>query len=301
MWNVYVFVALAIGALIIYFTCLLHKRRKGYLKKIYGDYALITGSSSGIGVEFAEQLAAEGFNLIITARRKDKLKEVAERITTKYGITVVVLDIDLSSKDGPYMLGKATQDFDIGVLVNNAGAALFGPFDTLQPDTLEQLIQLNAISVAVLSSIFCERMNSNRGKNNRRSAIITVSSLAALTPNPFLAVYAATKSFVSSLSLGLATEFNDRKFPVDFLVCEPGATKTGFQHAANMQNLKANKKLIWSTGEFVVDKTLDALAARRHFIIPNFIDYLSTFLIAILPRVTVANMVSNIFKDDIKS
>jgi len=224
---------------------------------------------------------------------------LATKLITKYGITVEVIDIDLSSKEGPYMLGKATQDFDVGLLVNNAGIAMFGPFETMEQSALEQIIQLNSISVAVLCSIFSERMNTKRGKNNRRSAIITVSSLAAMVPTPYLSVYTATKSFASSLSIGLSVEFKDRNIPIDFLVCEPGGTKTEFLQVAKMEHLKANKNIFWVTGEYVVDKTLDALAARRYYIIPHILDYISSFFVAMLPRVFIANI--NIFKGDIKS
>ncbi|NMQ27264.1 SDR family NAD(P)-dependent oxidoreductase [Candidatus Accumulibacter phosphatis] len=192
-----------------------------HLEDLKGDWALVTGASSGIGQEFALQLAAAGVNLVLVARRADRLKSLATNLRARHGIEALDLPIDLAQAMAAEELHQLLQrqGIKIRLLVNNAALGHWAPFETGTTQAYEALIRVNALAVVNLCHNFLHDLASHHD-----SAIINVSSPAAYQPVPFLAVYAASKAFVHNFSQALHEEWRKHGVLVQTLL--PGPTPT---------------------------------------------------------------------------
>ncbi|HEY0212442.1 MAG TPA: SDR family oxidoreductase [Paenirhodobacter sp.] len=181
---------------------------------------LITGASTGIGATYAERFARRGHDLVLVARRADKLAENATRLRAETGVAVDVLPADLTNdQDLAAVAKRLRDDAAIGILVNNAGANVGGGFLTQDADDLARLVTLNATSVLRLSHAVAPRFVAQGA-----GAIINVSSVLALAPEFGTSVYSATKAFVLSLSQALQAELGGKGVYVQAVL--PGATRT---------------------------------------------------------------------------
>lgn len=194
------------------------------IKERYGPWALITGASRGIGEEFANQLAAHGINLFLVARDKAKLDESANKLQRQNHIEVKTLQADLTTEYFMDDIIRATKDYDIGLLVNNAGKEDSDHFLKITPEKHLQTLHLNTRAPLLLQHYFGNKM-----KERKRSGIINMSSIVAFQGVPYIANYAATKAYDLILSEGLAVEF--RTHGIDVLAITPGFTNTNL--AAN--------------------------------------------------------------------
>lgn len=197
------------------------------LKTWRGDWALVTGASSGIGKEFALELASAGLNLVLVARRKELLEALAQELKTKYHIKVLVVGDDLVCPNAPAVI-RARLDkagICIRLLVNNAGAGKWGRFEITAAEEYDRVLQLNNQALVGLCREFFPSLSSFP-----RSAVINISSQAAFQPVPFMAVYAASKAFVHSFSLALYEEWKKYGIYVQTLI--PGPTLTEFDEKA---------------------------------------------------------------------
>jgi short-subunit dehydrogenase len=186
--------------------------------------ALITGASSGIGLELAKKFAAEGYDLIVTADNEKKLRDAAKQLRAEHpdtGISVFVAD--LAKPDGARKLYKQVKAARLNpdVLVNNAGAGVWGDFPKTDLDDELEIIQLNTASVVAITKLFLPAMI-QRGSGR----ILITASVASLAPTPLLTVYGATKAFVYSFSQALGDELDGTGVTVTALL--PGATDTNF-------------------------------------------------------------------------
>src|SRR5271154_6427098 len=188
----------------------------------YGEWALVTGASAGIGLEFARALAREGMSIVLAARREDRLNLIAAELKEKHRVNTRVVAVDLAAADGADRLADAVADLEIAVLVNNAGFGYAGRFDKLATDRLRSMVVVNCVVPVVLTSRILPGMV-KRG----RGAVIIVGSVAGRQPLPLHAVCSATKGFDQLFGEGLGGEL--RGTGIDVLVWEPGPTKTEFQ------------------------------------------------------------------------
>ncbi len=195
----------------------------GALHERYPGWALVTGASSGLGTHFAEQLAAAGFPLILTARREDRLRELADRLDTD----VQVVPLDLTAPDACDRLGEAARGRDVSMLVANAGFGFSGRLEQQPAALSENMVRLNCIAPTLLCHTFLPQMR-ERGNG----AVVIVSSVAGFQPTPFFAVYGATKAF--DLMLGEALWVECRGTGVDVVTLCPGSTRTEFAKNAHM-------------------------------------------------------------------
>ncbi len=195
------------------------------LRDRYGEWALITGASSGLGLEFARALAREGVSCVLTARREDKLREAAAALERSHGVATRVVPCDLSDPAGPDQLADAVADLQIDILINNAGFGGIGTFEKQDPQRLAQMVNLNCLAPVLLTHRLAGGM-----KERGRGAIIVVGSVSGRQPLPLHAVYSASKAF--DLMFGESLFVEMRSSGVDVLVLEPGVTETGFQDAA---------------------------------------------------------------------
>ena len=189
--------------------------------------ALVTGASAGIGMAFAEHLAGDGYDLLVIGRRADRLEELATRLGSEHSVTVEPVPVDLSTAAGLERVAALCSDRPLELLVNNAGLANYGPFESLSRTDAEEVLSVNVDAVVRLTHAALARML-ERG----RGSIINLASLLAFSdgaegPNlPKRAVYAATKSFVVTFSRRLAAEVGDRGVRVQVLL--PGIVRTEF-------------------------------------------------------------------------
>ncbi|MFV1873748.1 MAG: SDR family NAD(P)-dependent oxidoreductase [Oleiphilus sp.] len=214
------------------------------------SYTLITGASAGIGAVFAKQLAAQGHNLILSARRKDKLDELASQLTQQFKINVQTLSADLAKPEGSQLLADSIQakGWQIQGLINNAGFGDRGLFSDLPLERQIQMIQLNVTSLVELTHRLLPNI-----RQQKEAFIINVASTAAFQAGPKMAIYYATKAFVLSFSEALHEELKRDRIYVSTLC--PGATQSEFAQEANMTDTKLFKAGAM-TAEAVVKKSL---------------------------------------------
>jgi len=191
----------------------------------YGRYALITGATAGIGEQFAVQLAESGFNLVLVARRKQKMDALAASLHSRFDVAVETIDLDLAAENATTELVRRTQHVDIGLVIVSAGIFTSGPFiaNPLLDET--QLVTVNALVPMQLAHEYGRTM----AKRNR-GGIILVASTVGHQAAPYLANYAATKAYIATL--GQALNYELKKSGVDVLVLSPGPTKTEGVHNA---------------------------------------------------------------------
>lgn len=197
-------------------------------------WALITGASQGIGLEFARLFAVEDWDLIILARDETRLKEVAKDLSARHGVKVKVLAKDLSRIETPREIFDELQREGIFVsaLVNNAGFAFQGPFAEIDLQKHLDLTQVNITSLVQLTHLFLQPMLARR-----EGRILNVASTAAFQPGPFMAMYYASKAFVYSFSSALTEELRGSGVTVTALC--PGLTKSEFHNRAQAKRSKA--------------------------------------------------------------
>lgn len=199
------------------------------------EYILITGASSGIGYEMANQLAEKAHNLILVARTESKLQQMQADLTNKYGILVQYFVADLSDVNAAKDLYKKVREENLLVthLVNNAGIGNYGNFTETPLEEELSMIQLNISSLVVLSKRFAKDMISRKS-----GRIMNISSLVAFLPMPYFSVYSATKAFVKAFSETLAAELEGTGVIVSSLY--PGTVDTGFT-TLEMQSTNLHK------------------------------------------------------------
>ena len=191
----------------------------------YGDWALVTGASSGIGQALARLIAAERMNLVLTARRSDRLDSLASELERDFEIETRVVEADLARREDVAALVEATADLEVGLLVNNAGLGCIGRFDLADAETLRSLVAVNCEAPVLLTHAFVQGMR-ERG----RGGVLITGSVSGLQPLPLHAVYAATKAFDHFLGEALWAEL--RASNIDVTVLEPGTTDTEFHEVA---------------------------------------------------------------------
>lgn len=193
----------------------------GYNLKRYGKWCLVTGASSGIGLEFARAIAGEGLNLILVARRRERLESLAGELKERSGIETRVIVQDLSLPDAVEQVSGQIEDIEVDLLVLNAGFGYYGRFLDMQEEKIARMISLNCTSAAVMARRFIPGMI-RRG----RGAVIVVSSVLGFFPGPWASVYSATKAFDLMFGESLRPELRDSG--VDLLSLCPASTATEF-------------------------------------------------------------------------
>jgi short-subunit dehydrogenase len=246
--------------------------------------AVITGASAGIGAAVASRLAGAGFDLLLVARRADRLDALAADLRAKHGRDVKVLALDVARDDaGPTLVAAAP---DATVLVNNAGVGRFGSSLELSVEDQAQEVRLNCEALTRLALAFLPGFVS-RGKG----VILNVASIAGFQPVPFFAVYGASKAYVLSLSQALDFEVRPRGVRV-VAVC-PGPVPTEFQGIAGSPHADHTPRIARRTPEEIADVCLGAIRSPRPVAIPTTFHKIMWWFQRLLPRRTVVRMAGN--------
>jgi short-subunit dehydrogenase len=251
-----------------------------FMYSFHHKTALITGASSGIGEAFAEQLAALQCNLVIVARRQQRLEQLKAKLEQQHGIKVTVITSDLTQPAAANDIYQQLQrqGIQIDVLINNAGLGHHGKF--LEVPVSQQLSTLlvNINALTELTHVFAADMKA-RGQGG---AILLVASIAAYTPIPSFATYAASKSYVLSLGQALHKEFKADNIGVTVLA--PGGVATEFMDHAGQKIDDWRTKAIMSP-EAVAEQSLMALAKGKAVIVPGVLNKASAIFLSHAPRI----------------
>jgi uncharacterized protein len=256
--------------------------------------ALVTGGSSGIGVDLARVLAREGHDLILVARREPELKAVAAELSTRYGADSTVITADLSTPDGPAKVFDevTAAGLDVDVLVNNAGFADHGRFWETDPDTAQQMLMVNVVALTDLTRRFLPAMCARR-----RGHVLNVASTAGFQPGPFMAVYYASKAYVLSFTEALAEELRGTGVAATALC--PGVVPTGFQDVAGLDD---SSPMLHSPAvkspEYVAQAAYAAMAKGKPVVIPGGLNKLGVQSLRVAPRRVVATVIKRLHPPD---
>jgi len=257
-----------------------------------GSWALVTGASSGIGVAVATQLAAGGTNLVLTARRVDRLEELSRNLRQAHGIRTEVFPADLAKRDAREEIYAFTRQKGIAIdlLINNAGFGQYGEVTHVKAERLLDMVEVNCTAVVHLTRLFLADM-----VERRRGDVLIVASTAGFQAVPYISTYAATKAFDLSLAEGLAEEMK----PYGIRVCAlcPGATESEFHRVAGQQQFTSKHQ---ETAEKVARVGLKALAAGKSCVISGLGNYLGAHSQRAFPRRVVTRIAGSMFRPDQK-
>jgi uncharacterized protein len=225
-------------------------------------FAVVTGASSGIGVAYAERMAERGYDLILVARRRDRLEDVAKRIKIKTNRAVEIVTADLSdAKDLLRIEALLTEREDIDVLINNAGLGALGPTSKVAADALENLIRINILALTRLThAVLLGFLRRNTG------TIINIASMIAVMPTPSGAGYSGSKAYVLNFTRSLQMELAKTNIIVQAVL--PGPVRTEFFEASGLTAAPFPNELFMSA-EQLVDTALQALAQGELVCFPS--------------------------------
>ena len=243
--------------------------------------ALVTGASGGLGIALADDLARRGYPLVLTARSRPALEDVARRVRNSHGVPVIVQPADLSTPTGVSELiaGLDAQDIRPSILVNNAGFGLNERFQEHSLERLEAMLHLNILALTTLAHAYAQRMKADGG-----GRILLVASLAAHMPAPLMAAYGASKAYVLSLGEALHVELAP---DVGVTVLSPGYMETGFDEASGFRPNAATKRTVLAPST-VARIGLDALFADESSVVAGNANKFAAMLGRILPRTFMA-------------
>jgi uncharacterized protein len=254
-------------------------------------FIVITGGSEGIGLALAHRFAAAGHNVMVVARSASNVVAAADALMRKYQIVAVGLAVDVTRADAALAIDQALIDADgyCDVLINNAGMGLSGDFMDATPDDIDQVLQLNIAALTRLTRHFLPAMRA-RG----RGGILNVSSLAALTPGPYQAVYYASKAYVLSLTEALAHEVAGQGVTMSALV--PGATDTAFHRRMGATSALYSRILPMPTPETVARLAYRRFRIGQRVIAPGIIATIAVFGARVTPHWILVPLMAAILK-----
>ena len=256
-------------------------------KQKFGPWALVTGASSGIGTEFARQLAAKGLNVAVAARRKERLESLIREIRSKHNVEAHAIAVDLTAPDYLDVIETQTNDLEIGLLVNNAGAGIPGAFLKQSLMARTNVVQLNVTAPMQLAHQFGQKMS-----QRKRGGILLVSSISGYMGTPYMSNYAATKAYLLTLGEGLNVEL--KPSGVDVTVLMPGPTRTEMAEAegTDMSKIPMN----WMDAGPVATAALQALG-KKTVVVPGGMNKLMTFMMTrLMPRKSASGMFGGMMK-----
>lgn len=256
-----------------------------------GKWALVTGGSSGIGVALATQLAAGGTHVVLTARRRDRLDELARALQQRHGIRTEVFTADLARPEAPQEIYEFTKQkgIEIDLLINDAGFGQYGELTAVETQRLLDMVQVNCAAVVHLTRLYLADMVARR-----RGDVLILASTASFQAVPYISTYAATKAFDLLFAEGLAEEMK----PYGIRVCAlcPGSTQSEFHVVAGQE--KFTGRYAQETAEKVARTGLQALAEGKSYVISGMGNYWGAQMQRLVPRRAVARIAAKMFRPE---
>lgn len=256
------------------------------MKRLEGRWSLVTGASSGLGADFSRALAAEGSNLVLVARREDRLRDLARELEAEHGCETRVVPADLGEREAPERIHRLLREEGsaIDVLVNNAGFGLYGAFTEIPWDREEQMLLVDVVALVHMTKLFVRDM-----VERNFGYVLQVASIGAYQPTPTYACYGAAKAFV--LSFGEALAYELRRTRVRVTVISPGVTRTEFLQVAG-QKPTLYQRLSMMESPAVARAGVRAMLRGRPSVIPGLINALPVWSLRLMPRRTAAALAS---------
>ena len=253
-------------------------------------YALVTGASSGIGKSFALQLAQKGYHVMLTARSKPNLKDLAEYIRLNYKVGANVLALDLAKVNAAGQIKQWCAELDIApsILINNAGFGLWGDFPALDLEEQVNMHRLNTEALIRLTHTMLPLL-----AKNEKSYILNVSSTAAYQAVPTLSIYAASKAFVLSFSRALCYELKQTGISVSCLC--PGPTDTGFAKRAGLDALADLAEKFNMSPDDVAAAGLKGLFKGKAEIVPGALKKISATVVRYAPKKIIERLAAGLY------
>lgn len=254
------------------------------------NYALITGATQGIGYELAKLFAEDGYNLVMVARTEEDLQQRAKEFTQQYGINVITIAKDLIQPKAAFEVYEEVKSkgITIDVLVNDAGQGQYGLFAESDINRLQDIIQLNIISLTVLTHAFLKDMIAKD-----KGRILQLASVASELPGPWQAVYHATKAYVLHLTEVIINEIKDTN--VTMTALQPGATDTDFFRKADMLNSKVMDSKLADPAKVAKDG-YDALMKGDDKVVSGMKNKINVVMSNIMPDTVVAEQLNQMQK-----
>lgn len=240
------------------------------LKANYGEWAIVTGASSGIGLELATQLANAGFNLVINSRQLEKLQEVERQLKHNSIIEIKIVASDVAENEGIEQIIQATKGLNIGLLILSAGYGTSGNFTDSSLHSEINMLRVNCEALLSLTHYYSQQF-----VQQKRGGIILMSSMVAFQGTPYSANYAATKAYVQTFAEGIAVELKLKG--VDVLAAAPGPVESGFSKRANM-------KMSMSLTPSQVGIPILIALGRKTTVLPGFLTKLLVYSLRTVPR-----------------
>ncbi len=253
------------------------------MRRLQGQWALVTGASSGIGKDVAEILAELGCRLVLTARRVERLEALSSAVSEKYGTESVVIPLDLAVPGAPEKLFEETtaRGIDVDILVNNAGYGIHGFFLDVPWERTADMLQLLINNLTHLTHLYTRPM-----VTRDYGFVLQVSSIGAFQPVPGFAAYAAAKAYV--LDFGVALNHELRHSSVRCTVLCPGITITEFQEVAGHEALTTFERLLAMNSHEVARAAIAAMLKGKPVVVPGRINALNAWAVRLLPRSVAA-------------
>ncbi len=242
------------------------------------NYALITGATSGMGLVYAERLAAMGYSIVVVSNRTDDNIAVARRLCSEYGVDARGLYADLCDRNAPQMIYDTIKQWgiDVEILISNAGMLLFSQLHNTDPENLRRIVALHCATPTMLCRLFADDMRRRGG-----GYILLVSSATAWMPYPTISLYAATKAYLRSFARSLWFEL--RPYGVAVTALYPGAVDTPLYSLAPKYRRCLRRCGVMLSAEDVVQRALRAMFCRRHRCIPGWFTKLVVGICAVMP------------------
>jgi short-subunit dehydrogenase len=250
--------------------------------------ALITGASSGIGLELAHLFARDGYRLVLVARGRGALRELGDDLQTRYHIPVRISPKDLAHPASPGELLSELQEAGIvlDVLVNNAGFGVGGAFLNTDWNSEAELMQVNMVALTHLTKLFLPQIRAREGR------VLNVASTAAFQPGPFMAVYYASKAYVLHFTEALAEELSGSRVTVTCLC--PGPVRTNFQKRAHVGETRLVHSPLLVDVRDVARIGYEGMKQGKRVVIPGWKNRLGVELLRLSPRTMVTRVVRRI-------
>ena len=255
-------------------------------------YAVVTGASSGIGTEIAKCLARQGYDMVLVARRRDRLEKLKKYLSKRYDTDSIIIEEDLSGREGCERLYEKISGLDVEVFVNNAGFGDAGNFAETDPDKDIQMIDVNVKAVHILTKLMVTYF-----REKKEGYLLNVASSAGLFPaGPFMATYYATKAYVTSLTSAVAEELREEGSKVYVGALCPGPVNTEFNDVANVQFA-----LKGISPKYCAAYAVHQMFKRKEIIVPTFRMKAAVFAQRLAPRKTIVKMTAGQQKKKIYS